>query len=406
MSRTSFIYLNTKHYDGTVFVTQIADWLKLYNENRIPFMYFHQFYGKEYFRTVWKKSHLEKIRTVVPQIENVSMSLPEKFFFPWVNAFLLNRIINKKCKESDKVVIFTRMLYGKEIQILKQLSSKEIVFIYDARGASKAEHEYDLTKKGMNKVKLQKLLHHISDVERDAVVNADRIFCVSNVLMKYLSKEYGVNEDKFFIYPCLSDSNKFYYSQSLREAIRNNLGYDSSSHVYLYSGGLMNKYHLVGETLAFLNNVAKTDKDARFLFLSKDEYDENDLLKDYSYLKGKITVRSVPNEEVVNYLNAADFGLLFRDNVVMNNVASPSKFAEYVLCGLPTIISEGVGDYSELCLKEDLGIKVLDFKLTGADAKRLIENDFSREKIANYGLLHLSKQSRLSQIIKEFNRYQ
>ena len=406
MSRTSFIYLNTKHYDGTVFVTQIADWLRLYSENGITFMYFHQFYGKEFFRTDWKKSHLEKIRTVIPQIDNVSITLPEKFFFPRVNAYLLNRIINTKCKGSDRVVIFSRMLYGKEIKILKRLSSKEIVFIYDARGASKAEHEYDLTKKGMNKVQLQKLLNHISEVERDAVVNADRIFCVSNVLMKYLSQEYGVNEDKFFIYPCLSDSNKFYYSQTLRENMREKLGYNSSAHVYLYSGGLKNKYHLVGETLEFLNNVEKNDKEARFLFLSKDEYDENELLKDYSYLKGKITVRCVPNEEVVNYLNAADFGLLFRDNVIMNNVASPSKFAEYILCGLPTIISEGVGDYSELCVKENLGIKIKDFKLTEADANRLIENDFSREKIAFFGSQNLSKQSRLPQILMEFKRYQ
>ena len=406
MSRTSFIYLNTKHYDGTVFVTQIADWLRLYSENGITFMYFHQFYGKEFFRTDWKKSHLEKIRTVIPQIENVSITLPEKFFFPRVNAYLLNRIINTKCKGSDRVVILSRMLYGKEIKILKRLSSKEIVYIYDARGASKAEHEYDLTKKGMNKVQLQKLLNHISEVERDAVVNADRIFCVSNVLMKYLSQEYGVNEDKFFIYPCLSDSNKFYYSQTLRENMREKLGYNSSTHVYLYSGGLKNKYHLVGETLEFLNNVAKNDKEARFLFLSKDEYDENELLKDYSYLKGKITVRCVPNEEVVNYLNAADFGLLFRDNVIMNNVASPSKFAEYILCGLPTIISEGVGDYSELCVKENLGIKIKDFKLTEADANRLIENDFSREKIAFFGSQNLSKQSRLPQILMEFKRYQ
>lgn len=406
MSKTSFIYLNTKHYDGTVFVTQIADWLKLYNENGIPFRYFHQFYGVEYFKKTWRNSQLEKIHTVIPHIENISISLPEKFFFPWINALLLNRILNKRCKESNRVVIFSRMLYGKEIKILKRMSSKEIIYIYDARGASKEEHEYDLTKKGMENSKLQRLLRHISAVERDAVVNADSVFCVSNVLRKYLSKEYEVNEDKFYIYPCLSDSNKFFYSQTLRESMREKLGYDSSSHVYLYSGGLKNKYHLVGQTLDFLNSIAKKDKDARFLFLSKDDYNENDLLKDYSYLRGKITVRCVPNEEVVNYLNAADFGLLFRDNVLMNNVASPSKFAEYILCGLPTIISEGVGDYSELCEKEDLGIKVTDFKLTDSDVHRLLNNDFSRDKIATYGLQNLSKQSRLPDIISEFNRYQ
>lgn len=35
MKSTSFIYLSAKHYDGTVFETQVADWLKLYKENGI-----------------------------------------------------------------------------------------------------------------------------------------------------------------------------------------------------------------------------------------------------------------------------------------------------------------------------------------------------------------------------------
>lgn len=406
MKSTSFIYLNCKHFDGTVFVTQIADWLKLYNENGIPFKYFHQFYGAEIIKKHWRKEHIEKIKTVIPDIGNVSYTFPSVSFFPYINAFLLYRILKRKCKDSERIVIFSRMLYGKEISILKKLTNQEIVFIYDARGASKEEHEYNLSKQGVDNDKLNKLLSHIADVERNAVTFADRIFCVSDMLKDYLCNTYGVSSNKFFIYPCLSDSNKFYYSEELRAVVRNKLCYTPANNVYLYSGGLKNKYHLVRETLSFLNSVAEKDQHARFLFLSKDDYQEGELLADYPFLRGKITVKSVPNEEVVNYLNAADFGLLFRDDVIMNNVASPSKFAEYILCGLPTIISNGVGDYSELCVKENLGIRVFDFQLTEQDAQKLISNEFDRRKIADFGIHNLSKQSRLPQIIEEFKRYQ
>lgn len=105
--------------------------------------------------------------------------------------------------------------------------------------------------------------------------------------------------------------------------------------------------------MSFLNNVASWDDNARFLFLSKDRLDDNKVKTLYVNLYGKVQVRSVSNEDVYKYLNASDFGILFRDDVIMNNVASPSKFAEYVLCGLPTIISKGVGDFQNYANKKN-----------------------------------------------------
>ena len=402
---TSYIYLNSKHYDGTVFVTQIADWLKLYDVNGINMHYCHQFYGAEIFHRRWCKEHLCKIKTVIPVIFNVSVSLPEKYFFPVINALLLNRMLNKKFPGSDRIVIFSRMLYGIEIAYLKKISKKEIFYIYDARGASCEEHKYHLTRDNGSTPVLERLFKHIKDVESATVQNADRIFCVSNVLKAYLCSTYGVHKDKFFIYPCLSDSDKFYYNKALRKTIRNELRYNDANHVYLYSGGLKNKYHLVNQTLAFFNDIAARDEDARFIFLSKDELSDDFLLHEYPHLLNKIHITSVPNEEVYKYLNAADYGTLFRDNVIMNNVASPSKFAEYVLCGLPTIISEGIGDYADLCVNKNLGIKVSNFSLENEDLKKLLTNSFDREAIAAYGKNHLSKQSQLKKILKEFERY-
>jgi glycosyltransferase involved in cell wall biosynthesis len=41
---------------------------------------------------------------------------------------------------------------------------------------------------------------------------------------------------------------------------------------------------------------------------------------------------------------AADVGLLIRGDDLVNRVAAPTKFAEYLACGLPVVVSRGVGD--------------------------------------------------------------
>ena len=141
------------------------------------------------------------------------------------------------------------------------------------------------------------------------------------------------------------------------------------------------------------------------MFLSKDRLDDNKVKTLYVNLYGKVQVRSVSNEDVYKYLNASDFGILFRDDVIMNNVASPSKFAEYVLCGLPTIISKGVGDFSELCEQEKLGIVVENFNLSVFDKNKLLNNVFDRNLIADFGKKTLSKQSQLNIIISQFKQF-
>ena len=55
-------------------------------------------------------------------------------------------------------------------------------------------------------------------------------------------------------------------------------------------------------------------------------------------------------------LSAADFGLLLRENNIVNNVASPTKFAEYLMAGLPVIISNGIGDFSYFVRFKNVGI--------------------------------------------------
>jgi glycosyltransferase involved in cell wall biosynthesis len=73
-----------------------------------------------------------------------------------------------------------------------------------------------------------------------------------------------------------------------------------------------------------------------------------------------VTVLGVPHHEVPRYLAAGDIGLLLREPSLVNAVASPVKFAEYLAAGLPVVLTEGIGDYSDLAMRNNLGV-VLDF---------------------------------------------
>ena len=157
-----------------------------------------------------------------------------------------------------------------------------------------------------------------------------------------------------------------------------------------------------------MDYVARKDDNARFFLLSRDTINQNDIFEHYPALNGKFINKAVLNSEMVKYLNAADYGILFRENVPMNNVASPSKFAEYILCGLPTIISEGVGDYSAICEPNGLGVLIPEWQMKNFaefDFQKLINSTFDRKHIAEYGKEHLSKQARLSFVIEQFKSF-
>jgi glycosyltransferase involved in cell wall biosynthesis len=48
-------------------------------------------------------------------------------------------------------------------------------------------------------------------------------------------------------------------------------------------------------------------------------------------------------------------GLLLREDTLTNRVASPVKFAEYLRCGLPVILTPYIGDFYGLVRSEDVG---------------------------------------------------
>jgi len=404
--KKQFIYISNKEYDGTVFQTQVLDWLTLFREKGVRFRLYQAFHIKDLRRPGFCRSQASAIRRRYSDFGGGLFFFPSVRFFAWINAMMLYLKILRLMLTSAEVVLFSRGLLGKEMAFLKRLPGPRVTFLFDARAASAEENRYAAIKTGNFRLKKYRKIAHIAYTEYITLSVADRVFAVSDNLMAYFESAYRTGRDKYVPYPCLSDHRKFYYSEEIRAEQRKELSIPEGRKVVLYSGGLSEEWHVAADMFRVFRVLMHTDPGIRFLILSRDQKGLQKYRSMYPELFRNVTAVSAANEEVFRYLNAADFGILFRENTPMNNVASPTKFAEYLLCGLPVIISEGVGDYTEFTRSEGCGYVLSQKELKEPDlidVEKLLGMPGDRRKIADIGVSRLSKHSMADRLTGVFN---
>ena len=102
----------------------------------------------------------------------------------------------------------------------------------------------------------------------------------------------------------------------------------------------------------FLATQMRKNANVKILFLTH----ENELVsKLKNAFPDNVRVKWVDHHFINLYLSVGDYGLLIREQSLTNSVASPTKFAEYLALGLPVLISENLGDYSEFVLHHKCG---------------------------------------------------
>jgi hypothetical protein len=232
---------------------------------------------------------------------------------------------------------------------------------------------------------------------------ADRVFAVSQKLAELLVDQHGCEEERLRVFPCLADQTRFRWDPARREEMRVREGFEGKK-VVVFPGST-GRWHYLDATLAFVAEWMQRDPSVFFLALSP-AVDEMTQMCGGLLPAGRYRVLSAQHDEVPSWLNAADMGILLRQDDPVNRVASPTKFAEYALCGLPVAMSPGIGDYSELVLHHDSGFHV---KMDTLDdsveaAMSLLEGwkDSNRSAWADMARAHLSKAARLEDLVAEY----
>jgi glycosyltransferase involved in cell wall biosynthesis len=191
-------------------------------------------------------------------------------------------------------------------------------------------------------------------LEKELLHRFETITVVSEGMRKYLQKKYGISPVHVAVLPCAVDQEVFGYRPDSRLEIRRDLRLEDRI-VFVYSG-IWAPWQCIQETIACFKLLKEFDERAFLLILSPDR----ELFHQYlSCLDSEdYRVLSVEHSFMDRYLSSADCGFLIRKRSIINRVASPLKFSEYLMCGLPIIIGPEVGDFSKMIQDEGLGVVI------------------------------------------------
>lgn len=216
---------------------------------------------------------------------------------------------------------------------------------FDARGAYAAEwEEYRI-------IDDDALIAQFREVEREVVARSDLRLAVSEALVEHWRERYAYAGDAHLVIPCTLGSAHLALPIDV-EAKREALGFAPEDVVLAYSGstaGWQSFALLDGLLRPVLNDQPRT----KVLFLCPPDPAIERLARDHS---GRVLTTWVPPDDVPAVLQACDVALLLREDTITNRVASPTKFAEYLACGLPVVISAHIGDFSGTVQREGLGL--------------------------------------------------
>jgi glycosyltransferase involved in cell wall biosynthesis len=205
---------------------------------------------------------------------------------------------------------------------------------------------------------------------------ADRVVVLTEAMREDLCGPGGPlrhREGDVVVIPCCVDPERFRPDPEARRRRRAELGLDpDESQPVLCFAGSQARYDL--EAAARLVAAMRRRSDARFLLLSRADPARVRAAMAALGCEGALHAVAAAPKDVPGWLCAADFGVALLRDCRSSIATSPTKVAECLAVGLPTVVSEGVADASYLRGPGLLPVNPADRRALAALADELLDD--------------------------------
>lgn len=305
----------------------------------------------------------------------------------------IERLINQKYQYGSRVVIHARGLANSyKAVLLKRRTPQRYRVHADMRGVL-----WDEATRGnwVRQLMAPYRRRLYLDWERQTAKYADTVSCVSMAYQNYFKDKHNRPDTEMI--PTFVDQAQFNFLEELRLKYRKKLGI-SDQPILVFCGGSAYWQNIV-EIIDLYEKLSSHIKKLVMLFLTHAPDTVRDMVGSRIKPENRRILR-VEHRQVPGYLCAADIALLLRDDIPTNNYAAPTKFGEYLCCGLPVIISPKIGDTEELIRSSGYGI-VLNRNVLVPESNRLMELlHADREAISQFGIKQYSKELYLPRLME------
>ncbi|WP_445114566.1 glycosyl transferase family 1 [Acinetobacter sp. WZC-1] len=176
-----------------------------------------------------------------------------------------------------------------------------------------------------------------SILERMLFQKIDICIAVTNRMVNYFKSKYSESKVKYIVYAILPSHLKSYKIGLTTE--------NEEKIEIIYSGNAQ-----VWQNVDLMLKAIKCNlsEKIRYTILTGEPETFYTKLKEHRIGINQVTIKSVKPEELEKYYKSSHYGFVLRDDIIVNQVACPTKIIEYLNYGIiPIVLSEKIGDFEE-----------------------------------------------------------
>ena len=193
----------------------------------------------------------------------------------------------------------------------------------------------------------------VKRVERRLFDRARGLVVLTEALRHWLG-EHGLvgGNTAVEVIPCCVDTDRFRPDAAARARVRRELGLDGRLAV-TYSGTL-GSWYLEREMVSFVAALKRQRRGVKFVVLTRAPTERlRELAAAAGLADDELAIQAATPDAMPSLLSAGDLGLSFIAPCFSKMGSSPTKVAEYLAAGMPTVVNLGVGDQAELTAERD-----------------------------------------------------
>lgn len=176
----------------------------------------------------------------------------------------------------------------------------------------------------------------LSCIEHFALEKAKFVILVSNAMRQHYEQKYQIDlSGRCYIMPC--------FNSALREdAFENRDKYQSLRFAYV---GSLAPWQCFDDTLLLYKEIEEQVENASLTIFT---FEQEDAVARATALQiANFNVVSLPPDQLGAELKSMSYGFVIRDDIVVNQVSTPTKLSSYMSCGVIPIFSNCLRDFAE-----------------------------------------------------------
>lgn len=191
--------------------------------------------------------------------------------------------------------------------------------------------------------------------ERKFLLNADHVVSLTEAALAEM-RRFDYLQDRMApvtVIPTCADLQRFKPREGALDSDGFTLG-------YVGSAGTWYLFDAVARAMRLLLDLRP---DARFLLVNRGEHGYiSERLKAAGVPDDRTEIRAADHSQVADQMARMDAGIFFIKPVFSKQASSPTKFGEFLGCGIPCLGNHGVGDMAGILERERVGAAVAGFE--------------------------------------------